>query len=199
VRIIAVTGGIGSGKTTAVQRLAERGAVALDLDVIGRTLTTTPGKTRDRVVEAFGDAILADDGAVDAVALARVAFASDEATAELNRIVHPAVLREVMNGLNDLELLAQPPRLVVIDVPLLVEAPAFAEIADRVVAVSAPVETRVARCVARGQDESDVRARVARQATDAQREGMADMVIHNTGTLQGLRDAIDRVWDREVG
>jgi dephospho-CoA kinase len=197
--VIAVTGGIGSGKTEAARHFASLGAVVLDLDLIAKALVTSAGPVRDRVVEAFGPGVLASDGSIDKAALARAAFASDEATRTLDRIVHPAVLREVGEGLRNLELMERPPRVVVIDVPLLAEEPALAELADRVLAIEAPVETRVARCVARGMAEADCRGRIARQADDAARSDLADVVLVNAGTLEQFRGALEGFWEREVG
>ncbi|HEY3318314.1 MAG TPA: dephospho-CoA kinase [Coriobacteriia bacterium] len=195
--VLAVTGGIGSGKSEAARFFAERGAVVLDLDVIAKSMLNMP-LVRDRVVGAFGDEVLAEDGSVDTASLAALAFASDEATLTLDRITHPAVLREVGEGLRNLQLMEQPPRLVVLDVPLLVEAPTLAELADHVLAIEAPVEERVRRCVERGMAEADCRDRIARQATDAQRAELAETVIVNDGDLARLREDLEGFWEREV-
>jgi dephospho-CoA kinase len=197
--VLVVTGGIGSGKTEASRHFASLGAVVLDLDLIARALVASPGPVRDRVVEAFGPGVISAEGCLDRAALARAAFASGEATRTLDRLVHPAVLREVDEGLRNLQLMERPPRVVVIDVPLLAEAPALAELADAVLAIEAPVETRVARCVARGMAEADCRDRIARQAPDAERAELADAVIVNTGTPEQFREALDAFWEREVG
>ncbi len=195
--VLAVTGGIGAGKTEASRFFAEREAVVLDLDAIAKSLLRSPA-VKDRLVETFGPGILAADGSVDSGLLAAAAFASDEATATLDRIVHPSVLREVGEGLRDMQLMEQPPRLVVLDVPLLAEAPALAELADHVLAIEAPVEMRVARCVERGLSEADCRRRIERQATDEQRAELAETVIANDGDLAAFRDKLERFWAREV-
>lgn len=195
--VLAVTGGIGSGKTEAARFFAEHGAVVLDLDVIAKSLLDDLG-VRQRIVREFGRGVLAADGSVDKAALAADAFASDEATVRLDRIVHPAVLREVGEGLRNMQLMEQPPRLVVLDVPLLAEAPALAELADLVLAMEAPVDERVRRCLARGMGEADCRSRMARQATDAARAELADTVIVNDGDLADLRTKLERFWEQEV-
>jgi dephospho-CoA kinase len=195
--VLAITGGIGSGKSEAARFFAEHGAVVLDLDLIAKGLLDDLG-VRQRIVREFGRGVLAPDGSVDKTALAAQAFASDEAIAKLDRIVHPAVLREVGEGLRNMELMERPPRLVVLDVPLLAEAPALAELADLVLAMEAPTAERVRRCVARGMTEADCRGRMARQATDAARAELADTVIVNDGDLADLRTKLERFWEQEV-
>jgi dephospho-CoA kinase len=195
--VLAVTGGIGAGKTMAARFFEARGAVVLDLDAIAGSLLGTP-EVRDELAVAFGPGVLRPDGSVDREALAKAAFADDEATRTLDTIVHPVVLREVVTGLERLSLLERPPAVAVLDVPLLVEAPALVEAADVVLAIEAPEDVRIARCAARGMGEADARARAARQATDAQRAAIADEVIVNTGDAAEFQAALASFWDREV-
>lgn len=196
--VLAVTGGIGAGKSEAARYFASLGAVVLDLDAIAKGVVRAPGPVHDRVVGIFGPAVFGADGSVDTAALARLAFSSEKTTRALDAIVHPAVLSEVMVGLAELDLLERPPRVVVLDVPLLVEAPALAEIADAVLAISAPEDVRIARCVARGMAEEDARARLARQATDDERAGMADTVIASDGDIEAFHAALQGFWARKV-
>lgn len=196
--VLAVTGGIGAGKTEAARHFASLGAVVLDLDAVAKALVRAPGPVRERIVDAFGPAVQAQDGSVDTAALARLAFGSDTSTRALDAIVHPAVLRDVMVGLAELDLLEQPPRVVVLDVPLLVEAPALAELADFVLAIAAPEGVRVERRVGRGMAEEDVRARLARQATDEDRAAIARTVITNDGRPEEFHAALEEFWAREV-
>jgi dephospho-CoA kinase len=196
--IVAITGGIGAGKTIAADYFASRGAVVIDLDDVARGVLQPGTAVFARVVEAFGDEILDDGGAIDRAKLADVAFASDEATQRLNAIMHPAIASEVMPGLTDMGLLQNPPPLVVLVVPLLVEAPVYAEIADVIVTIEATVEDRIARVVERGMDEADARARVARQSTAAERAALADYVIPNAGTPEDYEARLAQIWDEVV-
>lgn len=197
--VIALTGGIGAGKTTAAEVFRERGAVVLSLDDIARRHLATGTPVYEQLITEFGDSIVDGTGAIDRKRLARVAFSSKANADRLNAIVHPAVLREIGPGLRDMGLLLNPPRAVVLDVPLLVEAPVFGELAECVLTISAPEEVRIARAVAAGMDEADVRARVACQATDSEREALADDVIQNAGTLAEFEAALQRYWDERVG
>jgi dephospho-CoA kinase len=196
--VLAVTGGIGAGKSVVSRLCSERGAVVLDLDAIAKGVVHAPGSVRDRVVEAFGEGVLGLDGTIDDAALAAAAFADGESLRRLDAIAHPAVLREVMTGLDNLSLMEHPPRVVVLDVPLLVEAPALAELADHVLAISASEDVRLGRLIAKGMEAGHAKARIALQATDAERAAIAGTVIDNNGTIERLREALDAFWQREV-
>jgi dephospho-CoA kinase len=196
--VIALTGGIGAGKSSAAEVFRGRGAVVLSLDEIAKRHLAPGTPVHDAVVAEFGPGVLGDGDVIDQRKLAALAFSSPEHAARLNHIVHPAILREVGPGLRDMGLLLNPPRVVVLDVPLLVEAPVFGELAERILTISAPEEIRVARAVVSGMDEADVRARLACQATDAEREEIADDVIRNDGTLEEFQTALERYWDEVV-
>jgi dephospho-CoA kinase len=192
---VAVTGGIGSGKSSVAALLAAHGAVVVDADRIAREVVEpgTPGLAA--VVAEFGDGILGPDGALDRAAMASIVFADPQRRAALEAIVHPLV------GRRSAELLAEAPAgaLVVYDVPLLAES-AVGSLGrrtefDAVVVVEAPLETRVARLVGRGLAEADARARIAAQATDAQRRSIADHVVVNDGDLADLEAAVERLVD----
>jgi dephospho-CoA kinase len=194
MRVVVVTGGIGAGKSTAAKLLQERGAVAVDADRVAAGVLEKGSPVLVRVAEVFGPGILLADGSLDRPGLARLAFESGETVARLNAIVHPAVAREIGPAIAKLRLLPDPPEVVVIEVPLLVEAPVFGELADLVIAVAAPEELRVARSVAWGRAEDDVRRRLAVQATDAQRAALADVVIVNDSDKEHFVGELDRVW-----
>jgi dephospho-CoA kinase len=188
-----LTGGIGSGKSTVSARLAAHGAVIVDADRVARQVVEpgTPGLAA--VVAAFGEQVLAADGALDRPALAAVVFADPEARSRLDGIVHPLVRARAA----ELAAAAPPDAVVVHDVPLLVETGQAASY-DLVLVVEVDPETRVARLVERGLTEDDARARIAVQATDEQRRAVADVVLDNSGTPEQLAEQIDRFWAERV-
>jgi dephospho-CoA kinase len=196
--VLALTGGLGSGKSTAADIFAERGAVVIDCDDIARTLLDEAPVVRDRVVEAFGPGVLGADGRIDRAALADAAFVSAEATAMLDAIVHPAVLAAIAGALDTLALQGEPPRVVVLVVPLLAESPLFLEPVDAVLAISATEDARIERAVARGMTREDAERRIARQAGDGERRAIADHVIDNDGDLESFRRAIIEFWESVV-
>lgn len=198
MRVIVITGGIGAGKSTAADFLRQKGAVVLDADRIAAHMMEKGSPVLARVVTEFGDDILYADGSLDRPALARLAFESAAATARLNSIVHPAVAREVGPALTNLRLLPDPPALVVIEVPLLAEAPVFAELADNVIAIVAPQDVRLQRAIFKGMTESDARRRMAVQATDAERAALADIVIVNDAGKERFVSELERIWEERL-
>jgi len=193
--VVAVTGGLGSGKSTASKYFAYRGAIVLDLDEIARGALYPGSDALAEIVKAFGDQVLQADGSLDRDELARIAFADAGSTARLNSIVHPVVLREVIEGITNLRLMERPPRMVVLEIPLLAEAPVLADVADTVLAIETPVERRIEHAVARGMDLEEAWRRVSRQATDADRAALADHVISNAGTVEDFLLHLKDYWD----
>lgn len=196
--VLAVTGGIGSGKSTATRLFSERGAVVIDLDDLAKAMIDPYGPLVDAVAAAFGSDLLTDEGGIDHARLAELAFASPDSARKLDAIVHPGVLTATGGALDMLAAQGRPPAVVVIDIPLLVEAPRFFEIVDAVLAISADEDARLERLAARGMSEEDARARMAVQATDAERRDIADWVLDNDGSLESFRHELAAFWDLEV-
>lgn len=195
---IVITGGLGAGKSTAAAYFRSRGATVIDLDTVGHDVLRPGSPTLARVSEEFGDAIVGPDGTLDRSELARRAFADKDSAARLNAIVHPAIAAQIGPALRDVQLLSTQPEVVVLEVPLLAEAPVYRELADVVLAIAAPTELRIPRGTARGLEERDVRQRVALQATDDARAELADVVIENTGEPTDFIRALERFWDDVV-
>ncbi|WP_295014952.1 dephospho-CoA kinase [uncultured Microbacterium sp.] len=193
--LIALTGGIASGKSTISARLAERGAVVVDADRIVREVQEPGTPVLSRIAEEFGDAMILPDGALDRARLGAAVFGDPGALARLNAIVHPAVRSESQRRFA--EALSQDPHAVVVyDVPLLIEARAD-DPWDLVVVADAPAFLREERLVReRGMDREDARARIAAQVSDARRREIADIVIDTSGTLAETLRQADALWDR---
>ncbi|MDQ2839051.1 MAG: dephospho-CoA kinase [Actinomycetota bacterium] len=192
-RRIGLTGGIGSGKSTAAARFAALGATVIDSDVLAREVVQpgTPGLAA--VVERFGPGILTEDGTLDRPKLGGVVFADGSALADLNAIVHPLV------GGRTAELMAAAGERAVLvhDVPLLVEN-GLAGGFDAVVVVEAPLALRLSRLAARGLDERAARSRMAAQASDAQRRAVATVLLDNSGSVAELDALVDAAWARLI-
>jgi dephospho-CoA kinase len=191
--LVALTGGVGSGKSTVARLLAEHGAVIVDADAIAREVVEpgTPGLAA--VAKEFGESVLADDGSLDRPKMAEIVFADPAARARLNGIVHPLI------GQRSAELMAAAPAdaIVVYDIPLLVEGVAQSGFA-LVIVVETSAELRLARLEGRGLPRQQAEARMAAQATDEQRRAIADELIMNNGTVEDLRWAVDGLWTRLV-
>jgi dephospho-CoA kinase len=186
---VALTGGIGSGKSEVSRLFDELGAVVVDADVLAREAVAkgTPGL--EEVVRTFGADLLGPDGELDRPAMGRRVFADPTARTQLEAIVHPRVRKRA----DEIETAAPADAVVVHDIPLLVES-GQAERFDAVVVVDVPEELQVQRLVeGRGMAEDDVRARIKAQATRQQRLAVADHVVDNTGTREDLRPQVAEV------
>ncbi len=190
--LVGLTGGIGSGKSTVSALLAARGATVIDADAIVRELQAPGQRTFDAIVARFGPIVVAPDGTLDRQAVADIVFADDEALADLNAIVHPAVGVEIARRLEEA---AQGDGVVILDVPLLVES--GRDDMALLLVVDVDPEVAVTRLVEqRGMAEADVRARMARQASREDRRARADVVIDNSGDRAALEAQVDVLWPR---
>ena len=189
--LVGLTGGIGAGKSTVSSLLAERGAVVIDADAIAREVQAPGSPVVAAMVERFGAGIVAGDGSLDRAAVAAIVFNDPTALGDLNKIVHPAIGREVNRRI--LERVGTDD-VVVLDIPLLAENPREGLAATIVVDVDP--ETAVERLVRhRGMDEADARARIRRQATREERLASADHVIDNSGPPAALPAQLDVLWE----
>jgi dephospho-CoA kinase len=194
VPLLALTGGIASGKSTIAARFAELGAAVVDADVLAREVVEPGEPALEAVVDTFGDGVLLPDGRLDRPALGRIVFADEDARQRLNGIVHPAVVAR-SQALFRAALEEDPRRVVVYDVPLL-DARGTGEF-ERIVVADAPVEVRVRRLVElRGMAEDDARARVAAQLDDDARRALATDVVDTAGTLEHTLAQVDGLWAR---
>jgi len=190
--IVGLTGGIGSGKSTVLSMLAERGAIVIDADAIVHELQEPGTEVFNKMVEVFGDDIVGADGRLDRPKVASIVFSEDAKRKQLNDIVHPAVGAVVAERLANAD-----DSIVVIDVPLMAESPPRPERSYGVViVVDASPETQLARLIARGMDEPDAKARMAAQATREDRLKLADHVIDNNGDMASLERQVDEVWGK---
>jgi dephospho-CoA kinase len=191
---VGLTGGIGSGKSTVSEQLAALGAVVLDADKAARAVVEpgTPGLTQ--IVATFGPDVLAADGSLDRPKLAAIVFADESALAKLNAITHP-LIHEHINAAEKAAIQAGGDDLVLVhDVALLAEWGRAKEF-DLVIVVDVPTETQLERLIhQRGLPEDQARARIAAQATRAQRLAVADIIIDNSGTRADLARRITEVW-----
>jgi dephospho-CoA kinase len=194
VRLVGLTGGIGSGKSTVARMLADRGAAVIDADEIARQVVEPDREAFDEIVERFGDSVVGPDGVLDRGRLAETVFADQSAREDLNAIVHPRVREEIGRRLEALAAEGSD-RLVVLDIPLLAEG-GQTEGYEAIIVVTAPVETRVDRLVRdRDMDPDDVRARIAAQASDDDRRAIATHVVDNSGSPEDLQRQVDEVYD----
>jgi len=176
---VAITGGIGAGKSEALRAFARHGAAVVSSDEIVHHLLATDDRLRDALVERFGERILGADGRPDRGAIAQIVFADRAELEWLEALLHPVVSREYMTWRDRLGELPEPPEVCVTEVPLLFEAGAQ-ERFDSVVVVTAPEDVRGARRQVRA-DERDTRL-----LPEEEKVRRADYVYVNEGTIDDL-------------
>jgi len=190
--IVGLTGGIGSGKSTAAEIFATFGVAVVDTDVIAHELTAVGGSAVPAIATAFGSSVLRGDGALDRVAMRRLAFSDASAKARLEAILHPMIRRASETRCRSAADSDSPYVLLVI--PLLVESGAFRPVVDRVLVVDCDESAQTARVMARSALSTDeARAIMATQASRAQRLAAADDVLTNNEDLANLSAQIGRL------
>jgi len=194
VPFVGLTGGMGSGKSTALEMLARLGAEVLSSDAVVHELYEG-AQLRDAVVARFG-AEVAPGGVVDRAALARRAFASAEDRAWLEGQVWPLVGARVAEWLEQVRAMRPPPRAAVVEVPLLFEA-GLEAMYDATIAVIAEESVRRHRASARGHALADERA--ARQLSQDEKARRATFVVHNDGTVEDLQRELSAVLGKLGG
>ncbi len=187
--VIGLTGGIGVGKSTVANLLADAGAHVIDVDGLGRTVLEPGNAAYAEVVDAFGPEIVSADSSIDRAALAAVVFGPNNRLGELEAITHPA-----MNDVMTEQIANATADVVVLDMAILVESQLgrtpTGTMYDRVIVVEAPTEVRVPRLLQRGLTAEDAKARMQAQASDLERRLVADVVVTNDGTEDDLANAV---------
>lgn len=193
MKLIGLTGGIASGKSTIARRLAEHGAVHLDADQFARDAVAPGSPGLARVRGRFGADVITSDGGLDREKLGQIVFADPAALKELNGIVHPEVRSIASRRIDDIGR-QEPDAVIVYDVPLLVESGLVLPW-DLVVVASAPANVRLDRLVElRGMDRLDAERRIAQQASEAERLAIADVVIDTGGSEAHTLAQADTLW-----
>ena len=187
--LIALTGGIGSGKSTVARRWVELGATEIDADVLAREVVS-PGSTGLALVaKQFGSEVLAADGTLDRAALAKIAFSSEENRKLLESILHPLIQQLALEKVEGLS------GVIVYTIPLFVESNSKLKF-DKVVTISCDEAVRVKRLVeSRGMSEGEAISRISAQASDAQREAVSDIVIDSNCTMAELVSRADSAFE----
>jgi dephospho-CoA kinase len=216
---VGLTGGLGSGKSTAARMFAALGAHVLQSDAIGRELMEPGHAAYAAIVDHFSRGVVQPDGRLDRAALAKIAF-DDGRVEELNAIVHPAVIARQAE-LSEAIFQQDPGAIVIVESALIFETkysetkhsdsqptgqPRWHNRFDRIILVTAPEEVKIARFVARcaaGESltaerrekiEAEARLRLAQQIPDEQKSALCDYVLTNDGPLTELEWQIDQLW-----
>jgi dephospho-CoA kinase len=188
MKIIGLSGGIGSGKSTVSAILKELGAVVIDSDQVAHEVRD---RSVDEVVRAFGPGILTPEGTIDRKKLSRVVFHDSRALLKLNGIIHPKVDQEIFARLE--KLASQGVPVVFIEVPLLSKAEWYTR-ADQIWVVKSSREITLKRLRQRGMTEQEALARMAAQTPPEEHVKHGLVIINNDGSLQDLRAKVEKLW-----
>ena len=192
MRVIGLTGGIASGKSTVAAMLRELGAPIVDADLLARQVVEPGSPALAEIAQKFGPEVLGADGGLDRKRMGERIFADPTARAALNAITHPRIAKASAAALADLTAAGH--KVAIYEAALLVENRIHERLGGLLV-VSVPVEVQVARLMARdGLDEEGARARVAAQLPLASKVAVADWVIDNSGPVEHTRAEVERIW-----
>jgi dephospho-CoA kinase len=188
--VVALTGGIGSGKSTVGQMFAQLGAIVIDSDQLARDVLERGSLGFDEVVAKFGDEIL-KNGEIDRQLLASIVFKDPKKRSELEQVTHPLIRK----AFAEVVARSESNSIVINQIPLLVESNHNYKF-DHVINISASEAIRTQRLLKRGLTVDQIRQRMQAQATDQMRESVADSVIINETDEQNLSDQVEIIWEQ---
>ena len=188
--VVALTGGIGSGKSTVGQIFAQLGAIVIDSDQLARDVIERGSIGFNEVVAKFGDEIL-KNGEIDRQILASLIFKDPAKRSELEQITHPLIRRAFAKMVSS----ASPDSIVINQIPLLVESNHDYKF-DHIITVSASESIRSERLIKRGLTNEQIKQRMQAQATDQMREDIADSVVVNEKSEQEITDQVEKIWEQ---
>lgn len=195
---IGLTGGIATGKSTVSSMLTKKGALLVDADLIAREVMLPGHPVLGKVTEHFGQAILFEDGTLNRKKLGEMIFHHPEQRTVLNEITHPAIRQEIRERTEAYER-QYPDRLVVADIPLLLEAREQYSYLDQIAVVYVPRELQLERLMVRDDlNREAAEARLNSQMDIEEKKRQADILIDNSGTLAETQQQVDNLWGRLV-
>ena len=194
MKIIGLTGGIGSGKSTVAQFLAELGAAVIDVDKVGHEALQPGTPVFQKIVAAFGQQISGANGEIDRARLGKMVFSNPQARKRLNGIIHPAMYDMVISRLDDYQ--KQGVKVVVLDAPLLLDA-GWAPLVDEVWVTIATENTILERLKERSSlSIEEIRARIRSQLPSEERIKHADVAIDTACTRGELKAKVKELWQK---
>jgi dephospho-CoA kinase len=190
---LGLTGGIGSGKSTVADMFTAFGAMVIDADAVSRRLTAPQGKAIAAIRQQFGESMIGTDGGLDRLHMRELVFSDIYAKKRLESIVHPLINLEVQQL--DLAAVNTGAKLIVYDIPLLVESSHWRPMLDQVLVIDCLEQTQINRVMLRNSlAESDIQKIMANQASRKIRNSAADMLIFNDSiSLEQLRDQVKHI------
>lgn len=193
--VVGLTGGIGSGKSSAAQHFVAHGVPLIDTDLIARQLTAPAGAALPALRAGFGDQLFLTDGSINRQAMRELVFSQATQRRRLEGILHPMIEQEVRA--QQTHIAEQGAPYLILDVPLLYETPALQAYCHRILLIDCHQDTQLSRVMARNRlPEEQVRAIIAAQSTRQQRQHLAHDIVVNEGSLDALHAQLHRLHQR---
>lgn len=189
MKVIALTGGIGAGKSLVANYFFSLGAEVIDADQLARQAIERGSDGFDQVISVFGDEIL-QDGDINRRALGEIVFSDPDKRKKLESIIHPIVQQALADARKELT----EDQILIYEIPLLVETNAVDKF-DLVITVEAPMQARIERLRNRGLHISDIEKRIANQVSPEERRAVANIVIENDGNEEALLRKVEAIWE----
>jgi len=194
VKVIGITGGFKSGKTTVAHILSNLGARVIDTDKLAHRALLPGTETYRRIVKGFGKRILNENDRIDRRKLARVVFNDNKKLKLLNNIVHPYVKKELKKKLLEIKR-DNPNAIVVVEVPLLFEA-GMEQIMDKIIVVSASKNKQIERAKKdMSLSEDEIKKRIGAQMPMSKKKELADLEVDNNGSIEKTKKQIEKIWE----
>lgn len=195
MKVIGLTGSIGSGKSTVAGYYRELGARLIDADMVARKVVEPGEPALKKLTEAFGNKILKGDGTLNRKIVAEIVFSNDEKRELLNSIIHPAIFDEINSSIEDYK--KEGADIVIIEAALLLEKKGLVNLIDKLIVVSIDEETQKKRLLGRGDlTHEQIDARINSQLSNSDKIKHADYIIDNNGNLEETRKQVMENWSK---
>ena len=198
MKVIGLTGGIATGKSSASEILLEMGAMVIDADKVGHQMYLPETEAWQEIIDTFGKDLLLPDRNINRPKLGEIVFNDKEALKKLNQIVHPKMYKNFEEQIVSHRKRAGDKGVVVLDAAILIEAN-WLPLVNQVWIVVADSNTVIDRLCAKGFTEEHARSRISSQLTDEERKKHADVVIENNGDIPQLRVRLLAEWKKMTG
>ncbi len=196
MKVIGLTGGIATGKSTVSEYLKEKGIPVIDADIVSREVTEKGSPALDMLAEKFGSGMIKEDGTLDRKALGAIVFSDSEKRKELNAILHKSIMDSIDEKVEAFRKSGEHD-IAVVDAALLIES-GFDKKMDQVWVVVSDMEERVKRIMERDDVTAEfAEKKIASQLSDEERLKKADEVINNSGSVEDLREQVDRLLEKQ--
>lgn len=195
MRIIGVTGGFGTGKTTVAGFFKRFGVIVLDADKIAHDAISPKGAACKKVLKIFGKKILRKDKEINRRRLGEIVFRNKPLLGRLCGIIHPAVIKDIKEKIKAIKK-QRPNAVVILDIPLLVEA-GLLDLIDKLIVVKADKRLQISRCRKKtGLSGKDILARIKAQMPIKEKIRVSDFIIDNSGTKKQTKKEVKKLWEK---